>query len=96
MVKKGCAKKPVKKKIEFKLYASEANYVNLAGDFNDWNTCSKSLKRDKNDLWKKSLSLSLGRYEYNFFVDGNWVVDPHCSEYVTNTFGSRNSVLIVK
>ena len=93
---RACAKKVIKKKVEFKLYAPEANYVNLAGDFNDWNTGSKSLKRDKNGLWKKNLNLAPGRYEYKFFVDGNWVEDSSCSKYVTNTFGSRNSVLIVK
>jgi len=95
-MRKSCAKKVVKKRVDFEFYAPEANSVNLAGDFNNWDMNSTSLKKDKKGIWKKSLNLDSGRYEYKFFVDGNWKEDPNCSEKVMNTFGSQNSVLIVK
>jgi hypothetical protein len=45
--------------------------------------------------WKASVSLSPGRYEYRFVVDGQWVSDPKARESATNDFGSTNSVVVV-
>jgi len=95
MIKK-CAKRTIKKEVDFKLYAPEAQSVKLAGDFNDWNTDSIPLKKDKKGIWKKKLGLLPGRHEYKFFVDSCWVEDPNCPERTTNTFGSQNCVLVVK
>jgi hypothetical protein len=39
--------------------------------------------------------LPAGRYEYRFVVDGQWMSDPSAREYVQNTFGSTNCVLVV-
>jgi hypothetical protein len=50
------------------------------------------MKKDKKGVWKVSLNLSPGIYQYNFYVDGEWQNDPHCTEYVENPFGSLNCV----
>ncbi len=42
-----------------------------------------------------SLGLPPGRYEYNDVIDGNWCIDPYCSEWVPNQAGSLNRVLRV-
>ena len=45
--------------------------------------------------WVKQLSLTPGRYEYRFVVDGDWVSDPN-AEQTPNPHGGCNSVLIVQ
>jgi hypothetical protein len=54
------------------------------------------MKKDKNEKWTTTLSLKPGRYEYRFFVDGNWENDPQCSCCVPNVFGSQNCVKVVE
>jgi len=88
--------KIVTRKVPFGLSAPEAQEVTLAGDFNNWDTKANPLKKDKNGMWKVSLSLKPGRYKYRFFVDSNWENDPSCSCCVPNEFGSQNCVRIVE
>jgi 1,4-alpha-glucan branching enzyme len=85
-------KKEKSKKVNFSLHAPQAESVSIAGDFNHWDVMSHSMKKDKKGVWKVSLNLSPGIYQYNFYVDGEWQNDPHCTEYVENPFGTLNSV----
>lgn len=78
---------------EFTVVAPDAKNVYLAGEFNNWNVSEFPMRRYKNGLYKKSLKLTPGRYEYQFIVDGNWWTDPKNSERVLNSFGTENSVL---
>jgi 1,4-alpha-glucan branching enzyme len=80
------------KKISFSLVAPQAGCVSLAGDFNDWNPASHPMKKDKKGIWKISVSLPPGTYQYNFYVDGEWKNDPNCTGHVPNPFGTLNSV----
>ena len=84
------------KKVQFKFPALEAQEVYLVGDFNNWDTSSNLMKKDKEGIWKTTLSLKPGRYEYRFFVDGCWENDPSCSNCIPNEFGSQNCVRIVE
>ncbi|MFA5075789.1 MAG: isoamylase early set domain-containing protein [Candidatus Babeliales bacterium] len=86
----------VGKKIEFKISAPKASWVGVAGDFNGWKPDSLTAKKDKNGIWRASASVPTGTYEYKFVVDGSWIVDPGCSRRTINSFGSENSVLVVK
>jgi 1,4-alpha-glucan branching enzyme len=83
------------KKIEFKLYALEAQRVALAGDFNDWNVNTLPMKKDSEGNWRANIALPPGRYEYRLWVDGAWHDDPNSHEKVENPFGSQNCVRIV-
>ncbi len=85
------------KKVEktFKIEADIAKEVFIAGDFNNWNTSSHKLKKDKKGIWSIKIALPKGRYEYKFIVDGVWVTDPNCKKEVKNPFGSFNSVIEV-
>jgi len=60
-------------KTQFEFLAPEAGEVYLAGDFNNWDPQSTPLKKDKKGIWKISLPLKPGRYEYRYFIDDNWV-----------------------
>jgi 1,4-alpha-glucan branching enzyme len=87
--------KSLKEKAKFEFSAPEAKEVSLAGSFNQWNTQANPMKKDKKGIWKATLSLEPGRYEYRFMVDGNWANDPSCSSCVANEFGGYNCVSIV-
>jgi 1,4-alpha-glucan branching enzyme len=89
-------KKSVGRKTEFSLAAPQARSVSIAGDFNQWNISSHSLKQNKKGVWRILLSLNPGQYEYRFFVDGKWQNDPHCSSFVENPFGTSNCLKIME
>lgn len=95
-VKGSRPKKTANEKVKFEFAASEAQEVFLAGDFNDWDTSMYPMKRDKKGVWKTTLPLAPGRYEYRFLVDGQWENDPSCSCCVPNQFGSMNCLKTVE
>lgn len=83
-------------KISFEFFAPEAQKVQIAGDFNDWNPEKGSLKKMSDGKWKIILQLSPGRYEYRYFVDGNWQNAQSAVECVPNVFGTWNCVVTVQ
>lgn len=89
---KTTTKKEKAKKVDFSFSAPNAESVSIAGDFNNWNTISHPMKKDKKGVWKISLNLDPGTYQYNFYVDGDWQSDPNCTECVENPFGTLNCV----
>jgi 1,4-alpha-glucan branching enzyme len=89
-------KKTTNEKALFEFSAPEAREVHLSGDFNGWNNISNPMKRDRNGLWKATLPLAPGRYEYRFLVDGQWENDLSCSCFVPNLFGSMNIVRTIE
>ena len=89
-------KKAANEKIKFEFAAPEAHEVFLAGDFNAWDTGMNPMKRDKKGIWKATLPLAPGKYEYRFLADGQWENDPYCSCCVPNQFGSTNCVRTVE
>ena len=84
-----------KHKVTFLYEAPAAQTVLLAGDFTGWQQAPVSLKKDKTGIWKKSISLPPGRYEYRLLVDGEWRDDPQCSTRQPNQFGGEYCVCVV-
>ncbi len=84
------------RKVQFEFRSPEASEVYLVGDFNNWDTRAKKMKKDKEGIWKVTLSLKPGRYEYRLFADGLWKNAPSCSGCVPNEFGTLNCVKIVE
>ena len=88
-----------KQRITFTFHAPDAISVHLAGNFNSWNPSSHPLSRAKTiagtGLWKRTVYLEPGVYEYRFIVDGTWHDDAGSVEGWTNEFGSFNCVLWV-
>ena len=87
--------KAAPKKVQFEFLAPHAHEVSIAGEFNHWDARANPLKKNKNGIWKTSIPLAAGRYEYRFLKDGNWENDRSCSVCVPNHFGSLNCVRIV-
>jgi 1,4-alpha-glucan branching enzyme len=87
--------KPVE--VTFALEEREAREVFVCGNFNDWSPVSlRMLRRGGNGLWEKRLTLTPGRYEYKYVVDGKWIHDPLARRNVPNAHGSLNSIVEVR
>ncbi|MBN1886053.1 MAG: AAA family ATPase [Candidatus Krumholzibacteriota bacterium] len=86
----------VKEGILFAVDAPRAGNVYLTGEFTNWSREGMRMERDPRDgLWKTTLMLDPGEYEYRFIVDGVWIKDPANADSVLNEFGQENSLLIV-
>jgi len=88
--------KEIGKTVEFTFHAPEAMEVFLAGEFNNWDTSSLLMKQDRAGVWKTTVKLLSGRYEYKFFVDNVWAEDVPGLETVPNPLGTHNFVIWVK
>ncbi len=95
MVKEKTRGKTGKRRTAFILEVQGANNIALMGDFNNWNEKTHPMKKENNELWKKTVFLNPGRYEYRFLVDGQWQNDPKNNQLCQNRFGTYNNFLIV-
>ena len=84
------------KTVLFSLLAPRASHVSVAGAFNGWDPKTHPMKKDFTGVWKLSIDLAPGDYEYQFVVDGEWQNDPENAECVPNPFGTLNNVKRVK
>jgi 1,4-alpha-glucan branching enzyme len=84
------------KEVVFECFASEAKKVALGGDFNQWKPEKNPLTRERDGKWRTVLMLPAGRYEYRYWVDGNWQNDQRSVECVPNAFGTWNCVVEVR
>jgi hypothetical protein len=75
----------------------EAKVVNIVGDFNNWNlTETQMIKIDSGDF-QATLKLPCDReYRFRYLVDSTYWKNDWCADnYVPNSFGSDDSLLIV-
>lgn len=77
------------------LSSKEAEEVVLLGDFNNWNPEKHPMKKDDNGMWRKTVMLYPGSYQYKFLVDGHWQEDPQNVMTCPNCFGTQNNLLDV-
>jgi len=92
-------KKPVCK-VTFKLtkdIVNSAEKVNLAGDFNKWDTNSIPLKKLKGGEYSVTIALEKGKeYQFKYLVDGkSWLIEKEADKIVPNEFQTENSVVIL-
>ena len=93
MAKKQQKKETGKRRVIFTLESPWANEVILMGDFNKWNAKTHPMKKDEGGIWKKTVMLHPGRYEYRFLVNGQWENDPKNDEVCANRFGTQNNII---
>jgi 1,4-alpha-glucan branching enzyme len=84
-----------RRKITFSLVAPQAREVYLVGEFNQWRAGVHPMRNEGNGVWRKSLMLPEGKFEYKFLVDSQWLADPANERVCTNCFGTKNSVVSV-
>ena len=88
-------KSPKATKQTFSFNAPDALSVQLVGNFTHWQEKPVSLKRQKDGVWRATVSLEPGTHHYRFLVDGQWRDDPNCPTRVPNSFGSENCLCVV-
>ena len=89
------AQKMPKQKVTFSLIAPDARIVQVVGDFTEWENDPLELKKFKDGVWKRTVSLEPGEHQYRLLVDGEWQDDPHSLVRQPNGFGSQNCVCVV-
>ena len=82
----------------FTLDMPHASNVALIGTFNQWAPEGYRMYRDdQHGVWKLSIPLGSGRYEYAFLVDGKIVIaDPKGLLQRDDGFGNKNSILTIQ
>jgi hypothetical protein len=89
------APKKTYKTVEFAFQSPEAMGVCITGEFNDWNTQSLPMKKDRDGVWRSKVKLLPGRYEYKLFGDNAWIENLPDAEAIPNPFGTQNFVISV-
>ncbi len=83
---------PPRVPVELQLAGANARTVAVVGDFNGWDAAT--MKKGDDGVWRISLSLPPGRYQYAFVVDKEtWVPDPQAATVVDSGYGAADSVL---
>ena len=95
MSRENSNKKIYRRKVTFSLKDARAKEVSLLGDFNNWDAAATPMQRDKDGIWKSTLILPSGRYEFKFLVDGRWREASKAEPSVPNSFGTLNNVLVI-
>lgn len=78
--------------------------VSLRGSFNDWGEWQME---KEGGIWKTTVCLAPGKYQYKYFINGQWVkdmsddgtgrpYDPEADGYVGDGYGGKNAVRIVE
>lgn len=86
-------------KVTFRIPADtgkSASCVNIAGDFNNWNTGSHVMRKLKSGEHTITLELKPGReYQFRYIIDKNvWENEQTADKYVSSSvFGVENSVV---
>ena len=89
------SRRAMRRKVAFTYRAPEARDVRLAGPFTRWDAQAIPMQRGRDGTWKAEVTLTPGRYEYRFLVDGAWQNDPACGACTPNPFGAMNCVIEV-
>ncbi|TMP99045.1 MAG: glycoside hydrolase [Verrucomicrobia bacterium] len=85
----------VNRMTQFAFQAPTARQVTLAGEFNNWDINAEPMHKDPDGVWRLSVALKPGRYEYRFLADGVWCDDPAAQQKAANSVGTENCVRFV-
>ena len=82
--------------MKFVLVAPQASRVSVVGDFNGWNGSATPAVRQPDGTWATWVTLTPGRHEYSFVIDGtHFVPDPASPSAPSDEYGNKNSVVVV-
>jgi 1,4-alpha-glucan branching enzyme len=103
----GCAKAKVVKPesprslagvVRFTILAAGAKQVNLVGSFNGWGKNATPMKvMDSSGVWLADVPLKEGEHTFMYLIDGTrWITPPLAEDFVTDSFGQVNGIVIVR
>lgn len=79
-----------KKSVTFVLDAPSGRDVAIAGSFSDWEP--RLMTKGQDGLWRTTLQLAHGTYQYRFLVDSQWQEDHSNPRKRRDELGAFNSV----
>jgi len=84
-------------KVTFFVEVKNADKIEVAGAFNNWQGEQLPLKKQKNGTFKGSLNLPVNNsYEFKYIVNGtSWVNDNEADQFVWNDFASSENGVII-
>jgi 1,4-alpha-glucan branching enzyme len=85
----------VSRMTQFAFAAPTARQVSLAAEFNNWDPKAGRMQKCPDGVWRLSVALKPGRYEYRFLADEVWCDDPNAQQKAANSMGTQNCVCIV-
>lgn len=97
MIKKEFTPKRTVCKVTFSIPKEKVNKeVAIVGDFNNWDPTTDLLE-ENGEVYRATLRLNpSSEYSFRYFIDGEkWENDETADEYVTNEFGTENSVVVI-
>ena len=87
----------IQRRVVFSYAAAPGHVVALAGVFNDWDSSGQIMTCDADSfVYRCEIRLAPGCYEYKLVVDGEWLLDDTNPNFVSNDFGTLNSVAVVE
>ena len=87
----------IRQDVVFMMEAPQARSVYVVGEFNRWQVGPTAvLEKDERGVWKRKVQLPPGSYQYKFYVDGEWLVDPRNPFQIVTENGVVNSMVKVK
>lgn len=81
---------PREKSVMFSLTSPDSKDVAIVGAFNNWEP--ETMQRGPDGVWRITVQLAHGTYEYRFLVDGVWMQDANNPRRQANDVGGYNSV----
>ena len=79
------------------LKAKDLEEVYVVGDFNKWQKDEKyKLRKVSNDVWNLNIPLDKGKYRYKFIAGSSWIADPYNKLTEDDSFGGKNSLIIME
>ncbi len=83
--------------VKFTFQHHPARSVSLIGSFNQWNPAGFEMRQNREEkVWILELMLPVGRHEYAFLVDGQFILaDPNTPFSESDGFGNKNSIIFV-
>lgn len=84
---------PGKKSVMFSIAAPDSHKVAIAGAFNNWEP--EPMVRGVDGVWRITVQLAHGTYEYRFLVDDIWMQDANNPRRQANDLGGYDSVCSV-
>jgi 1,4-alpha-glucan branching enzyme len=65
-----------RRRIDFELKMPKARQVILMADFNQWNPKTHPMRKEENGVWRKTVMIYPGRYEYRSGLMGSGTTTP--------------------
>ncbi len=96
MIKKSYSKTGRHCRVTFKLPpGTDGKTAAVCGDFNNWDQNAKPMTRTSTGAFFITYSFPAGRtYRFRYLIDGHrWENDEAANGYVTNDYGSEDSVV---